>query len=195
MSCAVADVPILEIVGPPRQCNLSGGVADLIGVDMGHPKTTLEQYLTERTDCSGGPDACWPWTGTIEKDGYGQTKRSKQSSRAHRLVYELFVGPIPDGLVIDHTCHDPDTCKRGSDCPHRRCVNPAHLCPTTSENNVSKGRCYEAEQTHCLRGHSLGADGDVWIHPDPSVNRRICRVCARMRKSAYERGECGKVAA
>lgn len=157
--------------------------------------TTRLEYLQHYTDGSAGPDACWPWTGTIEKDGYGQTNWHKHSERAHRVAYEELVAAIPDGLVVDHACHVPDLCRLGSACPHRRCVNPHHMELTTSEDNVRKGRCYEAEQTRCIRGHSLGSDGDVWTHPDPAVNRRMCRVCDRIRKEAYARGDSGKVAA
>lgn len=144
---------------------------------------TRAEYLAANSDRSGGPHACWPWTGTIEKDGYGQTKWHRKCERANRVAYEELVGPVPAGKVLDHACHVPETCKLGSACPHRRCVNPRHLIPRTSEQNVSVGRCYEAEQTHCLNGHSLGLDGDVRYLP--KYNRRVCRVCDRARKREY----------
>jgi hypothetical protein len=70
-----------------------------------------------------GPD-CWTWTAAI-LGGYGvfsERFRGKQH-KAHRLAYELTVGPIPDGKVLDHKCHNT------------LCVNPAHLRPVTIKQN------------------------------------------------------------
>jgi hypothetical protein len=83
----------------------------------------------------GDSNACWLWTGTIDKDGYGRGG----AKQAHRLSYEFFVGQIPDGLQIDHTCHDPTVCRGGSWCSHRSCVNPAHLEPVTHGENTRRG--------------------------------------------------------
>jgi hypothetical protein len=55
--------------------------------------------------------------------------------RAHRFAYELLVGPIPEGLVIDHLCRN------------RRCVNPAHLEPVTAEENWRRGDAPSAIST------------------------------------------------
>ena len=78
---------------------------------------------------------CWIWTGKVSKQGYGMVA----GLFAHRLAYEVFVGPIPSPLVIDHTCHDPDTCVNGDACPHRRCVNPAHMEVVTQRENWLRG--------------------------------------------------------
>jgi len=78
---------------------------------------------------------CWEWTGQITRHGYGWLV----GIGAHRLAYEVFVGPIQSGLVIDHTCHDPDTCVCGDTCPHRRCVNPAHMETVTQRENWLRG--------------------------------------------------------
>ncbi len=74
---------------------------------------------------------CWVWNGRLNDDGYGvldlSWRRGGPKSRsAHRLAYELFVGPIPDGLEIDHLC------------AVRRCVNPAHLEAVTHAENVRR---------------------------------------------------------
>lgn len=102
-----------------------------------------------KVDTSGGPDACWPWLGYVMKRGYGQIGAPGRGSSmlyAHRLSYELAHGPIPDGLTIDHTCHNKDLgCVRGFSCPHRRCVNPAHLEAVSRGENHR--RAFSARRT------------------------------------------------
>jgi YHS domain-containing protein len=75
-------------------------------------------------DQSGGPDACWEWQGTITSWGYGQVKVNKQLWRAHRLIYVLVNGPIPEDLFILHGCDN------------RRCCNPSHLRIGTHDENM-----------------------------------------------------------
>lgn len=120
-------------------------------------------------------DGCWIWTGpTIH--GYGQRsvrgEDGKQHSRkAHRLVYELMVGPIPDGYQLDHLCQVT------------RCVNPVHLEAVTPQVNTlrSSAPAAIAVQTNtCKRGHELSATNAKVL---PGGNR-VCRACLRIR--AYE---------
>lgn len=112
---------------------------------MPHPIEVINRALFwPKVDRVGGPGACWPWTGTIDRYGYGQYKQTTDGIqscwRAHRVAYELTVDPIPDGLQLDHLCHtnDPD-CPGGPDCVHRACTNPAHLEPVTNEENGRRG--------------------------------------------------------
>lgn len=71
---------------------------------------------------------CWLWTGTIALNGYGLIYRQGGPLvGAHRLAYEVHVGPIPKGYELDHLCRV------------RRCVNPAHLEPVTHSENVRRG--------------------------------------------------------
>jgi hypothetical protein len=73
---------------------------------------------------------CWEWLLYINDDGYGEIRVGSRSSYpAHRYVYELCKGPIPEGLPLDHTC------------VNRKCVNPAHLEPVT--NAVNAARTFE----------------------------------------------------
>jgi hypothetical protein len=71
----------------------------------------------------------------------------------HRLVYEVMVGPIPTGLVVDHTCHDPKVCEGGTFCPHRACINPDHLAAVTHAHNTSAERSCRDRPDVCGKGH------------------------------------------
>jgi hypothetical protein len=109
-----------------------------------------------------GP-GCWEWTGYTNPAGYGRAvgpDRTKQY--VHRLAYQLWVGPIPDRLTVDHLCRN------------RACCNPAHLEVVTRRENIQRGG--KSLQTHCIHGHSL-ADAYVDRRADGSISRK-CRPCA-----------------
>lgn len=99
---------------------------------------------------------------------------------AHRWSYEYFVGPIPDGLVVDHECHNQDpTCTTGMVCLHRRCINPPHLRPKTQGENTKASdltipAAHEAK-THCVNGHEFTPE-NTRITPQ---GWRVCRDCKR----------------
>lgn len=119
---------------------------------------------------------CWPWPGHIDKNGYGTATLDGRDQRAHRVSYETFVGPIPDGLQLDHTCHTEDlSCPGGITCPHRRCVNPSHLEPVTHNENIRRGRPKRARSV-CRNGHPY----------DESAPRRgkwhVCIICKTNRE-------------
>lgn len=78
-------------------------------------------------------DTCWLWTGTLDVKGYGQFWDGRVIARAPRFAYTFLVGPIPEGLTIDHLCRVV------------ACVNPVHLEPVTSEEN--------SRRMHVARGH------------------------------------------
>lgn len=133
-----------------------------------------------------GPDECWPWMGNLHDAGYGMLWRTNTTRyRAHRVAYELLVGPIPAGLDIDHTCHNRDAaCLGGRTCLHRRCVNPAHLEPVSNAVNARRGRAgvvnggREAAKTHCVAGHPFD---EVNTADYRGKGWRDCRACARER--------------
>lgn len=79
------------------------------------------------TEAPGLSGACWQWTASIiHTTGYGAFGVEGRKRGAHRVSYELVIGPIPDGLTIDHLCNN------------RRCVNPSHLEPVTQGENVRR---------------------------------------------------------
>jgi hypothetical protein len=126
---------------------------------------------------------CWIWTGRISEHGYGlfnTGRRSLGENRrhyAHRYSYELLVGPIPEGLTLDHLCHtQDDACADADNCLHRRCCNPAHLEPVTSAVNTRRGSA--ARKTHCKYKHELTAAN---TYRQSATGRRSCIECRKLR--------------
>lgn len=93
----------------------------------GFPRSTdPRQRIVSRVDID--PETgCWVHRLTGDRQGYGRITYRGQAWKVHRLAYTAFVGPIPDGLVIDHLCRNT------------RCANPAHLEPVTNAENVRRG--------------------------------------------------------
>lgn len=122
------------------------------------------------------PDGCWRWKGKPNQDGYGEFWLINRMFGAHRISYEFFVGPIPRGMQIDHTCHNNDpVCRGGVTCLHRLCVNPEHLEAVTLETNVRRGLCFGALKTHCPKGHPYD-ETNIYRRRD-RPNARECRAC------------------
>ena len=113
---------------------------------------------------------CWAWTAFRARNGYGQYTVNARRNQAHRVAYSVLVGPIPDGLHIDHLCRV------------RECVNPAHLeAVTQQENNRRAGGPEGYRQAVCRRGHRF-SDEDAYIDPR---GRRQCGACRKIRNAEY----------
>jgi hypothetical protein len=89
-----------------------------------HSYGAFVDRLWSKVDTSGGPDACWPWTGSRHTSGHGEIWRKPVHIAAHRAVLEIKLGrPILPGLLACHTCDNPP------------CCNPGHLYEGTSVDN------------------------------------------------------------
>lgn len=129
-------------------------------------------------------DGCIEWIGGLNGVGYGQFYKGRTSlnetgkTYAHRWSYEYHVGPIPEGLHLDHLCRN------------RACCNPEHLEPVTPGENVLRGvggSAMNARKTHCPAGHPLSGD-NLRV---ASGNERHCRECerAQSRKQYWKNPE------
>lgn len=97
--------------------------------------TPLERFLAKIEVQGAAPGGCWLWTGARAGTGYAYMQRGRRGEglvRAHRWSYEHFVGPIPEGLDLDHLCRV------------RHCVAPHHLEPVTRSENLYRKRLANA---------------------------------------------------
>lgn len=116
---------------------------------------------------------CWQWTGPTTHNGYARVSVDGRNAMVHRVTYEHHVGPIPDGLDLDHLCRN------------RTCCNPDHLEPVTRRENLLRGDTVNARHataTHCKHGHAFTIENTMIVtRPDGSIRQRRCRACRRLR--------------
>ncbi len=119
------------------------------------------------------PNGCLLWTAGTNDGGYGRFAIAHdQNVASHRWIYEQKVGPIPDGLTIDHV--------KDRGCISRLCVEWTHLEAVTMRENVLRGDTFAARnvaKTHCPRNHPYDSVG--------SKGERTCRRCAVERQRRY----------
>lgn len=136
----------------------------LRGTAVERPSLTVEQRFWQGVRKS---DYCWEWSGARSSGGYGRVPSGgRDALYAHRFAYELLVGPIPEGLQIDHLCRN------------RACCNPIHLEPVTPAENVRRGAAgrLRVPTTHCPHGHPM-TESNVYLSKHGGYTSRICRVC------------------
>lgn len=92
---------------------------------------------------------CWEWQGGKDQNGYGHFSVEGRAIPAHRFAYESRVGPIPRGLVIDHTCRNPS------------CVRPSHLEPVTPRENWRRGFSPTARAARQLEAEERASENDA----------------------------------
>lgn len=116
---------------------------------------------------------CWLWKeSTVKGHGSFFLSRAEGKAYSHRWAYEHLVGPIPEGLELDHLCRV------------RHCVNPDHLEPVTRRENFLRGYAIGARSVRegkCRKGHEYTPE-NTYTRNDG--RGRMCRTCGRDRQNA-----------
>lgn len=141
----------------------------------GSSNATLQDRIKNSIETD--PHGCWIWQlRCMPTEGYGLIAVNSHPRMAHRVSYETFVGPIPEGLQLDHLCRV------------RACVNPEHLEPVTARENVLRSpiaqAALNAAKTHCPWEHEYTPE-NTYLY-GPHGRWRLCKACARSRsRKAY----------
>ena len=137
---------------------------------MSRPRTPVIERVLSRVQTSAS--GCWEYAKASRNGGDGyrsvfieRVDGFARTEQAHRITYAHFVGPIPEGMQLDHLCRN------------RCCVNPDHLEPVTCQTNIRRAR---ALITQCPQGHPYNAK-----NTGTSNGRRYCRECKRAKALAY----------
>ena len=135
-----------------------------------NPGKTPEQRFWGKVDAPDDPDKCWLWSAATNGVGYGRLYIGpKKWVLAHRFAYEILVGPIPEGMTLDHV--------KARGCTNTLCVNPAHLEPVSLKTNILRGisMCaLHARKNHCPQGHPYNEENTQIYN-----GTRYCRTCIR----------------
>lgn len=139
------------------------------------PLRTYGNTLDERfwVKVVKSPD-CWEWTGAKRPEGHGVFRIDSGGNKnipAHKYSYETLIGPVPDGLVLDHLCRNTS------------CVNPSHLEPVTQGENVLRGdspMAHNLRKTHCKYSHEFTPENTYLVQARGKTQRH-CRECSLRR--------------
>ena len=135
-------------------------------------KPLAERVLARIEQISG---QCWIWPGSQVGNGYGTASYRvdgiQKIALTHRVAYEALVGPIPDGLDLDHLCRV------------RLCCNPEHLEPVTRTENSHRGKKYRP--SHCVHGHEYN-ENNMIVRKTGHI---YCRQCDKIRRDRRRNGE------
>lgn len=130
-------------------------------------RTIIERLNSKLQITTSG---CVEWTGYRLISGYGRINIGGKTKMSHRVAWELTNGPIPDGMLVLHSCDNPP------------CCNIEHLWLGTQKENMSdmikKGRNYYSQKTQCPQGHPYDEE-NTYRYPS---GRRECRMCSRDRQ-------------
>jgi hypothetical protein len=129
----------------------------------------LADRLWPKIDAAGD---CWEWTAYRNKDGYGLIGIAGRMLRAHRVVWEVLVGPIPDEMQLDHRCRNTG------------CVNPDHLEVVTGRVNILRGfgpAGRNARRDQCAAGHDLTDPANLYRNRARPTSRD-CRLCTLSKR-------------
>jgi hypothetical protein len=136
----------------------------LLGLSESHRlRCEAQAYIASRVQIDL-TSRCFNWTLSTTHEGYPYACFKTVAIAGHRLSYAAHIGPIPEGLTLDHLCRN------------RRCVNPWHLEPVTMLENNRRG--FYASKTHCKHGHEYTPE-NTYRKPN---GRRDCRICIRDRQ-------------
>lgn len=105
--------------------------------------------------------SCWLWTGTLSRTGYGGFRKDGRMQKAHRVSYEMHVGPLSPDIEIDHICHN------------RACVRPSHLKASTRKQNTENRSGARRGSASGVRGVSPYRDGKRWVASVGHLGRNI----------------------
>lgn len=133
-------------------------------------KSSVQNQIKNTSTVDGD---CWIWHRRKNQQGYGMVDYEGKSVTAHRLSYTAFIGPIPEGMTLDHLCKV------------RSCVNPFHLEPVTHQENIRRGNgisVQNAAKQFCINGHEFSGDNVRPKIVKGRVEGRYCLKCNRMRK-------------
>lgn len=139
--------------------------------------TPYRASVADRLEAWSMPEpnsGCTIWIGTISRCGYARLIVRGKTKLAHRLAYEEFVGPIPDGLVIDHICRN------------RACINVRHMEVVTQKENILRGTAPAASnvaKSSCVHGHPFDTTNTRY-YVENGHTRRQCVACVRERDLA-----------